>query len=196
MDMLKKLNTGAQVILGAGVLFLIFSFFNWFEVKHTSYGESMWHGIGVITGLLLVAVLAWEGLKAANVSLKVGISSTMVTGGLSVLLLLFTFIRFIDKPGGGFADAFVDRTVWSWIGLVLAIVIVGGAWLNMQAAGESLADVKAKITSMTSPSGSGGTSAAGASAAPAAPAPTPAPPPPAPEPPAAEPTSGGDEPAA
>ena len=136
MDMLKKLNTGAQVILGAGVLFLIFSFFNWYEVKHTSLGESMWHGVGFIAGLLLI--------------------------------------------------------------VILAIVIVGGAWLNMQAAGESLADVKAKISSMTSSSGSGGASAADTSAAPAAPAPapTPAPPPPAPEPPAAEPTSGDDEPAA
>ena len=159
MDMLKKVNTGVQVILGAGVLFLIFSFFNWFEVKHTSYGESMWHGIGVVAGLLLVAVLIWEGLKAANIDIRVGISSSMITGALSVLLLLFTFIRFIDKPGGGFADAFVDRTVWAWIGLILAVIVVGGAWLNMQAAGESLADVKATLSSMTSGAGSGGATA-------------------------------------
>jgi len=190
MDMLKKLSTGAQVILGAGVLFLIFSFLNWFEVKHTSYGESMWHGVGVIAGLLLIAVLAWEGLKVANVSVNVGISSSMVTGGLTVLLLLFTFIRFIDKPGGGFADAFVDRTFWAWLGLILAIVMVGGAWLNMQAAGESISDVKAKLSSLTTSSGSGSSSPEAA-----APVTTPAPPPPS-EPPGVEPASGGDEPAA
>jgi hypothetical protein len=188
MDMLKKLNTGAQVILGAGVVFLIFSFLNWFEVKHTSYGESMWHGVGVIAGLLLIAVLAWEGLKAANVNIQVGISSTMITGGLSVLLLLFTFIRFIDKPGGGFADAFVDRTIWSWLGLILAIVIVGAAWLNMQSAGESLGDVRAKLSSLTSSGASGSAADTAAPAAGAAPAPEP--------PPAAEPAPGGDEPAA
>ncbi|TML71395.1 MAG: hypothetical protein E6G14_02250 [Actinobacteria bacterium] len=196
--MLKKLNTGAQVILGAGVLFLIFSFFNWYEVKHTSLGESMWHGVGFIAGLLLIVILAWEGLKAANINIQIGISSTMVTFGFSLLLFLFTLIRVVSKPGGGFADSIISRTIWLWLGFILAIVIVGGAWLNMQAAGESLADVKAKISSMTSSSGSGGASAADTSAAPAAPAPapTPAPPPPAPEPPAAEPTSGDDEPAA
>ena len=191
MDTLKKLSTGAQVILGAGVLFLIFSFFNWFEVKHTSYGESMWHGVGFIAGLLLIAILAWEGARAANIKIELGISSSMITGALAVLLLLFTFIRFIAKPGGGFADAFVDRTIWSWIGLILAIVIVAGAWLNMQASGEGLADVRAKMSSMTSSGRS--TGEAEAPTAPPAPA---VPPPAAPEPPAGEPPSGGDEPVA
>ena len=190
MDMLKKLNTGAQVILGAGVLFLIFSFLNWYEVKHTSYGESMWHGVGFIAGLLLIAILAWEGLKAANVNIQIGISSTMVTFGLSLLLLLFTLIRVLSKPGGGFADSIISRTIWLWLGFILAIVIVGGAWLNMQSAGESLSDVKAKLSSMTSSSGS----SAPPTEAAAPPASTPAPPPP--EPPAAEPAAGGDEPAA
>ena len=55
----------------------------------------------------------------------------MVTAALSILLLIFTFIRFVDKP-----SAF-DRTIWAWLGLILAIVIVAGAWLNMKAAGES-----------------------------------------------------------
>lgn len=188
MDMLKKLNTGAQVILGAGVLFLIFSFFNWYEVKHTSYGESMWHGVGFIAGLLLIAVLVWEGLKLANVNVHLGISSTMITAGLSVLLLLFTVIRVLAKPGGGLADSIISRTIWLWIGLILAIVIVAGAWLNMQAAGESLTDVKSKLSSMTSSAKSGGDSSTTTQT-------PPAPPPPS-EPPAGDSPGGDDEPAA
>ena len=188
MDMLKKLNTGAQVILGAGVLFLIFSFFNWYEVKHTSYGESMWHGVGFIAGLLLIAVLVWEGLKLANVNVQLGISSTMITAALSVLLLLFTVIRVLSKPGGGLADSIISRTIWLWIGLILAIVIVAGAWLNMQAAGESLADVKTKLSAMTSSAKSGGDTSATTQ--------TPTAPPPPSEPPAGGSPGGDDEPAA
>ena len=174
MDTLKKLSLGSQVTLGAGVLFLIFSFFNWFEVKNTSYGESMWHGIGVIAGLLLIVVLIWEALRFLDVKIELGISSTMIGMGLALLLLLFTFIRFIDKPGGGIADNFVERTVWSWLGLILAIVLVAGAWLHMQAAGESLGDVRAKVSSMsTRSSDSGARSSSTATAPPATPPATP-----------------------
>ena len=76
MDMLKKLNTGAQVILGAGVLYVIFSFFNWYEVKHTSYGESMWHGIGFIAGLLLHRHSRYgKGSRLAEHRVQVGLSA-------------------------------------------------------------------------------------------------------------------------
>jgi hypothetical protein len=191
MDTLKKLSLGSQVTLGAGVLFLIFSFFNWFEVKNTSYGESMWHGIGVIAGLLLIVVLIWEALRFLDVKIELGISSTMIGMGLALLLLLFTFIRFIDKPGGGIADNFVERTVWSWLGLILAIVLVAGAWLHMQAAGESLGDVRAKVSSMsTRSSDSGARSSSTATAPPATPPATPPSEPETPEaPPRDSPTS-------
>ena len=58
----------------------------------------------------------------------------MVTAALSVLLLIFTFIRFIDKPAER-SPLGLERTIWAWLGLILAIVIVVGAWMNMQAAG-------------------------------------------------------------
>ena len=38
------------------------------------------------------------------------------------------------------------RTFWAWLGLILAIAIVVGAWLNMQAAGEGLADVRSQVS--------------------------------------------------
>ncbi len=69
----------------------------------------------------------------------------MITVALAALTLLFTFIRFIDKPGGGA----VDRTFWAWLGLALAIVIAVGAWMNMQASGESFADIRASVAAAT-----------------------------------------------
>ena len=190
MDKLSELSHGAKVVLGSAIVLLIVSFFNWFEVKHTSYGESMWHGIGFLAGIVLIVVIVWQAIRLANINLEIGLTSSMITAALSILLLLFVFIRFIAKPGGGFADAFVDRTFWAWIGLVLAIVVCVGAWMNMRAAGEGLEEVKAKLSSMTQ---SSGTQSSTSTAAPAAPA-APAPPAETPAPPADEPPSAPGEP--
>ena len=187
---ISKLSHGAKVVLVAGIVFLITSFFNWFEVKNTSYGESMWHGIGFLAGILLIALVVWQGIRLANIELELGVTPSMITAVLAVLLFIFTLIRFIAKPGGGFADSFVDRTIWAWIGLILSIVIVVGAWMNMKAAGESLTSVKDRVQSMTAGAGAGaGAAEATAPAAPAAPAEPAAPAAPAaptaPDPPAA-----------
>jgi hypothetical protein len=59
------------------------------------------------------------------------------------------------------------RTFWSWIGLLLSIIIVAGAWANMKAAGESFGDMKDKMASMassaTAGSGDAGSSGSGSS---------------------------------
>jgi hypothetical protein len=163
---ISKLSHGAKVVLVAGIVFFITSFFNWFEVKNTSFGESMWHGIGFLAGLILLVLIVWQAIRLANIQFEFGVTPSMVTAALAVLLVVFTFIRFISKPGSGLADDLVDRTFWSWLGLILAIVIVVGAWMNMQAAGEGFADVREKVQSMTT---------SGAASEPAAPVvPTPA----------------------
>jgi hypothetical protein len=149
MDTFNKLTTGAKVVLVASVLLFIVSWFNWYEVGDLA-GDNMWGGVGVIAGLLLILLLVWQGLRLANVNFEVGVSSSIVTGALAVLILIFTFIRFIDKPGSGIVADAIDRTFWAWIGLALAILIVVGAWLSMQAAGESIGDVRKSFSSMTS----------------------------------------------
>lgn len=176
MDKLNELSHGAKVVLGAAIAFLVFSFFNWYKVDLGPIGEageSMWNGIGLIAGLLAIALIVWQAVRLANIKVELGVTPSMITAALAVLLLIFTFIRFIDKPGGGIADSVIDRTIWAWLGLILAIVIVVGAWMNMQAAGETLGDVRDRVQSMTG----GATGAAGGTGAGAAP--------PAPMPPAA-----------
>jgi hypothetical protein len=149
----SKLSLGSKVILGAGLLMLIDSFLHWQEVSIGGFsaGTSMWHGWGVLVGLLLLAILAWEGARLADIKIAVGpLSPSMVTIVLSALLVLFTLIKVL-------ADNYV--AIWAWIGLVLAAGVAVGAWRNMQAAGETLGDLKATVAS-----------AAGSSSAPAAPA--------------------------
>jgi hypothetical protein len=188
MEQLRDLSTGAKIVLGAAVAFLIVSFFSWFDYDgpgseladelgaDTSW--SMWHGIGWIAGLLAIALVVWQALRVANIELEIGVTASMVTAALALLLVIFTFIRFVDTPSA------LDRTVWAWLGLALAIVVAVGAWLNMQAAGESLASVRDRL-------GSGSAEESAPAAAPASPPPsTPAPPDAAePEPPESEPRS-------
>ena len=76
----------------------------------------MWHGIGFLAGLLAIALIVWQAIRLANIKFEIGVGPAMVTAALSVLLLIFTFIRFIDKPGGDLASSMVDRTIWAWLG--------------------------------------------------------------------------------
>jgi len=163
MDKLAELTTGAKIVLGAAIAFLIVSFFNWQEVDLGpigSAGVSMWDGIGWLAGLLAIALIVWQAIRLANINLEIGLTPAMITAALAVLLLLVTFIKFL-----------VDnefRTFWAWLGLLLAIVIAAGAYLNMQAAGESVQSVMDRF----------GTRPTGTTATTEPPATTPPPPPP------------------
>jgi hypothetical protein len=172
MEQLKDLSHGAKIVLGAAIAFLVVSFFNWFEVEGLEEatgieaGVSMWHGVGWLAGLLAIGLIVWQALRLANIQLEVGVTPAMITAALAVLVLVFTFIRFIDAP------TLLERTFWAWIGLILAIVVVVGAWMNMTAAGESLQGVMDRFGTKSD--------------APAAPAATPDPPVSTPEPPDAD----------
>ncbi len=153
----SKLSLGSKVVAGAGILLLIDSFLHWQEVNFgpVSAGASMWHGWGVLIGITLLAILAWEAAQLADTKIAVGpLSPSMVTMLLSALLVLFTLIKVLSND-------YVAS--WAWVGLVLSIVIGVGAWMNMQAAGESLGDIKSSFSGTPA-------AAAPAPAQPAAPA--------------------------
>ena len=136
----SKLSLGSKVVAGAGILLLIDSFLHWQEVNFgpVSAGASMWHGWGVLIGITLLAILAWEAAQLADTKIAVGpLSPSMVTMLLSALLVLFTLIKVLSND-------YVAS--WAWVGLVLSIVIGVGAWMNMQAAGESLGDIKSSFS--------------------------------------------------
>jgi hypothetical protein len=140
----SKLTIGSKVVIGAGVLLLIDSLFHWQEVGNGAFsvGVSMWHGWGTLAGLLLLAILALAATQIAGNRIALGpLSPSLATAGLSGLLVLFTLIKVLT-------DSFVAS--WAWIGLVLSIGIAAGAWLNMQAAGESLDDLKTSVAAAAS----------------------------------------------
>lgn len=173
MEYLEKLSTGTRIALGCAIAFLVVSFFNWQALG--PFGFSMWHGAGVVAGLLAIGLIVWEAVLLANIKVEIGVAPTMISTALAILLLLFTVIRFFAYGG-------YDRTFWAWLGVALAIGVVAGAVMAMRAAG-ALA---------TLPGGWGGGASTPEAAPPAPPAPPAAPEPPAPPPaqaPPAEPSA-------
>ena len=167
MEMLKKLPRAVQVVLGGGALYLIFSFFDWQQVSFgpVTAGVSEWEGIGVVAGLLVVALLFWEVARLFQIGMPLGpFSPGLVSVGLALLLLLFTVITFVSHN---------EARHWpSWLGLVLSIVIAGAALARAKAAGVKMPDLSAMASRADGAQGSGGS-------APTPPAAPPSEPPPA-----------------
>ena len=128
MEQLNALSTGRKLILGAGALLLIDSFFHW--QASGPYGLSAWHGFwGVLLGLMTLALLAWVGARAFGVALPANVPDGLFTLGLGVLMILFALIKALSD----------SYTAWpAYVGIVLAAVVAYGGWLNFQDSGEEL----------------------------------------------------------
>ena len=124
------LNRGTKVLLVAGLLLFIDSFLPWQQVSvgagaiNFTASANMWHGIGILAGLLVIALLVWEGLQLAGITkqLQLPVSAALISVALAGATALFTIIKFLV------AD--VARHWPAWIGLVLAIAIAVGGWLK------------------------------------------------------------------
>ena len=70
---LSKMTTATKILLGAGLVLFIDLFLDWQQasVGPVTVGQTGWHGVGVVVGLLVIALLVWEGLQFANVKLNV-----------------------------------------------------------------------------------------------------------------------------
>ena len=130
MPNLADLSTATKVLLGAGVLMFIDLFLSWQkECVDTPVGDicgsaSGWSGVGVVIGLLTVALIVWEAITLAGIlsDVNVPIAASLVSAALAAGILLFTIIKF-----------FADSEARSWpmfVGVLLAIVIAIGGWLK------------------------------------------------------------------
>jgi hypothetical protein len=170
MDYLKRLSREVQVVLGAGVLYLIFSFFDWQQVSGfgITVGRTEWSGIGIVAGLVAIALLAWEAGRLLGIKVPLGeLSEGIVSLGIALLLALFTVITFATHG--------TARHWPAWIGLILSLVIAAAAVVRARGEGVQLPEARPA-------------SAAGAASAASVPTePEPAPP--------AEPEAGPEAPA-
>jgi hypothetical protein len=167
MDQFKELPREAQVTLVCLVLFVIFSFFDWQQVSVGPYsaGRSLWHGIGIITIIIALAYLVWEGARALHYARNVGqVTPPQTSAGFAIALLVFTVITFLDWS---------DYRHWpEWVGLFLAIVIAVVAFKRAKDEGVEMP----KMPQGAAAGGGGAAAAAPPPAEPAPPAAEPAPP--------------------
>jgi hypothetical protein len=173
MDRFNALGRGAQLMLIGGVLLFIDMFFAWQSVDLGPLGDYTrkgWYGAaGVILGILVIILLAWLIVRLASVNIPLPVSTAMSAAVIGVLILIFAIIKLLSILGD-------SQTIWAWIGVALAIVIVVGAFMAVQEAGgvETLRTEAGSLQSSMSSS----TAAGAASTSP--------PPPAQPSPPASE----------
>jgi uncharacterized membrane protein YhdT len=166
MERFNALGRGTQIMLVAGVLLFIDLFLRWQEVEFDlgplgegSAGVSAWDNfLGIVLGLLVIVLLAWIVVRLASVDIPLPISTAMTAALLGVLIVFFAVLK-------NLVDDY--STIWSYIGVGLAIIILIGAFQTVQEAG-GIDTLKSEIPS----TGSSSTQTA------AAPPPPPPPPPP------------------
>lgn len=166
-------STARKILLPASLLFLIDSFLNWQQVDLgvVTAGQSMWHGLGFLIGILLIVLIVWEALDAfaPDTIRGMNLPGGLLALGLAGAILILTVIRVLT----------LDFRHWpAWVGLILALVIGYGGWLRFQESGDAMP------SRATMGGGGSGTSAGGSSGTSSGDDMPPPPPPPA-APPAA-----------
>ena len=135
---LTRLSTASKILLGAGLLYFIDLFLSWNRKCFENVGcgtLSGWHGgLGVICGILVIAILAMELITLANIQVNMGTPAmrNMIEAGVTAALLLFTILRVFVKPS--VLGISIGVWIWGWIGLILAVVIAYGGYLRWQEA--------------------------------------------------------------
>src|SRR2546423_9372770 len=122
-----RLSTATKILAGAGLLYFIDLFLPWQHlcVSLGPFGKacgsvSGWHGVGLLNGILVILILVMESLIIAGVKVDVGTPAmrNQVEAGLAGGVLLFTIIKVLVNHQSIY--------LWSWIGLVLAVIIAYG----------------------------------------------------------------------
>lgn len=90
----------------------------------TCAAEAGWAGIGIVLGLVVVALLAWESLRIAGVDLGTEVEPTRVSAALATVSVLLTVLK-VSLDGEALA-------LGAWLGLALAAAMAYTAWLRYQ----------------------------------------------------------------
>jgi hypothetical protein len=147
-QMFNSLSMGRKILLIAGVVGFIVSFFPW---ANTSYGsavpgystsasvsESGWHGLGFISVLLFVVAALWVLLPMLGVSLRGMLASlppnlteARLVMGAGVLALLCTLIfMFTDNPAGVSGSGFSHGPSWgAYLAVLVSLAIAAAGFL-------------------------------------------------------------------
>jgi len=166
-EMLGALGTGRLVVLGGSLIGFILGFFNW--VSADSYGESAWHGWGIIAMLLFIVTAIWAALPLAKVqprgflsALPPALTEARLIMGAG-LLAAFSVIVFIasEAPRVSFSEsgsvsaagltlpgsASGGPSIIAYLGLLAALaIIVGGLMMQSK---DAVSEVRGSVSALS-----------------------------------------------
>ncbi len=134
MDNLKALGRGTQLMAVSAILLLIDSFLRWQEIEadlgplgEVSSGVSAWDNfLGILMGILTIVLIARIAARTAAVDIPIPLSFATTSFVLGLLIAIFAVLKNLTDD---------YSTIWSYIGVVLAILVAVGAWMEVQQAG-------------------------------------------------------------
>jgi hypothetical protein len=120
-----QLTRSAWAVVGTLFAYIVVSFLTWQSLLDGAFTANMWHGVGVLAGLLAFLLAVLMGVRASGLQLGPAIPLQLPTLALSALVLLGTFIRFLDIDAG--------RTGAAWAGLLLGLALFLAAYADAAA---------------------------------------------------------------
>ncbi len=115
-----------KIALGGAIVLFIDLFLPWWTFSIDSTSANAWDsGLGILTGILLIALVVWEVLRLTGNAPEIGITPDLVTAVLAGLAALFALIVFFDAVG--------DAGIGAWIGLILLLALGYAAYLAFTA---------------------------------------------------------------
>jgi hypothetical protein len=110
----------------AGAVLLADLFLSWQQACFDTGAGSVcaarsgWHGIGVLAGLLAIALVAWEVLRTTGRAPAVPTSPQVVSAALALATAAVGVITFLSHD---------EARHWpAWLGLLLVLLIAFGGW--------------------------------------------------------------------
>jgi hypothetical protein len=127
-------STGSKILLGAAIVLFITLFLPWSGIDLGEFGEfagisgnisgfSTGGAIAILLVLVLIALIAWEIMLMAGVTMNLGTMSpsllSAILGGVGALLGLIVFLMAIDAIKWG-----------AFIGLLAVLALAYGAYMR------------------------------------------------------------------
>ena len=134
---ISNVSTASRILLIGGGLYFIDLFLQWnrfcedipfIGTRCLGLGSG-WHGIGIVNGLLVIAIVVMDVVIVADVRFQIGTPTlrAQIEAGMAWALLLFTLIKVLLVDN--------DFLSWpAWVGIILAVVIAYGGWMLWQEA--------------------------------------------------------------
>ncbi|HZL48185.1 MAG TPA: hypothetical protein VFC30_04135, partial [Solirubrobacteraceae bacterium] len=155
---MNRLRRADQIVGGGAIaLFIFLFFFKWYggsassSVGGINLGSSLngWHTFTNSRWIWLITIIVALGavaLRAGQRELSLPVQPGAIIAGLGALSSLLIFYRIVHHPSGGSSGGVgLEHFSYSygikigiWLGLIAALAITYGGYLEMQAEGSSL----------------------------------------------------------